>query len=118
MLRRVAMSSKSNPALALLACLLAACGQTSGHQLGGTSADGPVNLLSLGLCSENADLELIENMEDGNQAILQVGMRSGSWFSFNDGTGTQSPAMGTQLFRMATLEEPRGSSQKAMHTFG
>jgi hypothetical protein len=34
---------------------------------------------------------LIDNMSDGDGAILQVDGRSGGWYSFNDGNGTQTP---------------------------
>jgi hypothetical protein len=114
------MRSKQNLGPALSACflLLAACGQTSGHRLGGDIASGPVGLLRVGTCGKDADLELIEDMEDNNQAIKQVAGRSGSWFSFNDGTGMQFPPVATQLFPMTSLGTPRGASTLAVHTYG
>ncbi|HWA74458.1 MAG TPA: hypothetical protein VG937_19065 [Polyangiaceae bacterium] len=114
------MSSKHNLGPALCACslLLAACGQASGHRLGGDVAGGPIELLRVGTCGKDADLELIEDMEDNNQAIKQFAGRSGSWFSFNDGTGMQSPPVATQLFPMARLEPARGTSTLAVHTYG
>lgn len=114
------MSLQSNQGTAVFACcvLLAACGQATGHQLGGDNVGAPVELLRVGRCGADADLELIEDMEDNNQAINQAAGRSGSWFSFNDGTGTQSPMMGTQIFPMTDLDPPRGASRKAVHTSG
>jgi hypothetical protein len=35
---------------------------------------------------------LIDNMADGDGAILQQDGRSGGWFTFNDGSGSQQPA--------------------------
>lgn len=97
------------------ACL--ACGEASSHRLGG-SLDETSNLpLSVGSCRSNADLEPIEDMEDGNQAIIPSAGRSGSWFFFNDETGTQTPSS-TQLFPMEPVLPPRGSSQRAVHTSG
>lgn len=116
------MNSTQNlsAALACVCALLCACGEASGRRLGGEVMGGPAPLLRVGSCRAQADLELIEDMEDRNQAILQAAGRSGSWFSFNDGSDTsiQTPMAGTQLFPMTLLDEPRGASLRAVHTFG
>jgi hypothetical protein len=39
-------------------------------------------------------LEVIDDFEDGDGAIRAQDQRSGGWFTFNDGTGTQTPAPG------------------------
>jgi len=35
---------------------------------------------------------LIDDFEDGDGALPQIGGRNGAWFTFNDGSGTQTPA--------------------------
>jgi hypothetical protein len=60
---------------------------------------------------------MIDDMEDGDQRILNVAARTGYWRAWNDGTGTQSPSM-TQTFLPQVLEAPRGASTRAMHTSG
>jgi hypothetical protein len=60
---------------------------------------------------------LIDDMEDGDQRILNVAGRTGYWRAWNDGTGTQSPSM-TETFLPQVLETPRGASTRAMHTTG
>lgn len=113
------MSSRRNVRVALFAgsVLLCSCGEATGNRLGGEAVGGPAPL-RIGSCRSQADLELIEDMEDDNQAIKQAAGRSGSWFSFNDATGTQSPPAGTQLFPMEDLEPPRGTSRVAVRTTG
>ncbi|MDC0680823.1 carbohydrate binding domain-containing protein [Sorangium atrum] len=68
------------------------------------------------------DVELIDDMEDGDSAIDEAGGRVGYWYSFNDGTGTQTPPVYSEEnpvgFIPETLAEPRGESTMAMHTFG
>jgi hypothetical protein len=68
------------------------------------------------------DIELIDDMEDGDSAIDEAGGRVGYWYSFNDGTGTQTPPVYTEDnpvgFIPEALTEPRGESTMAMHTFG
>ncbi|WP_437590914.1 hypothetical protein [Sorangium sp. So ce1000] len=68
------------------------------------------------------DVELIDDMEDGDSAIEETGGRVGYWYSFNDGTGTQTPPVYTEEmpvgFIPEELAEPRGESTMAMHTFG
>lgn len=60
------------------------------------------------------DVTMIDDMEDGNNAILRDGGRQGYWYTFNDQTegGTQTPAMGDD-FTMTTLTPPRGASMVA-----
>jgi hypothetical protein len=43
------------------------------------------------------DDTLIDDFEDGDGRIAHIGGRNGAWFTFNDGTGTQTPAQGTAL---------------------
>ncbi|WP_437730776.1 hypothetical protein [Sorangium sp. So ce1335] len=69
-----------------------------------------------------ADVELIDDMEDGNGAIEEAGGRVGYWYSFNDGTGTQAPPVYTEEMPVGFLPEelmpPRGQSTMAVHTLG
>jgi hypothetical protein len=39
----------------------------------------------------NVDDTLIDDFEDGDGFIAPLGGRNGAWFTFNDGTGTQTP---------------------------
>jgi hypothetical protein len=43
------------------------------------------------------DDTLIDDFEDGTGQIAPLGGRNGGWFTFNDGTGTQTPAPGTPV---------------------
>lgn len=119
--------------VALLALLAGACGEANGRLLGGQLPGREVSSwedeideqaateLRVGSCGDGvAQLELIDDMEDGDAKILQVKGRINAWFSFNDETltGMQVPKMGTSFFRMSQLEEARGSSKLAMHNFG
>src|SRR5690606_22911079 len=42
--------------------------------------------------------ELIDDLEDGDAQILAQGDRVGAWFTYNDGSGSQSPATGAPNF--------------------
>ena len=114
------------PASALVALgLLAGCGQAEGHRLGGSveKLDGvrdpdAAGGLRVGSCSSGADLELIDDMEDNNQSISKIAGRSGSWFSFNDLTGSQDPAMGGPTFKMSKTDPSRTGSQFNLRTSG
>ncbi|WP_433927525.1 carbohydrate binding domain-containing protein [Sorangium cellulosum] len=70
----------------------------------------------------STDVDLIDDMEDGDGAIEKVGGRVGYWYSYNDGTGTQTPPVSTEEMHVGFLPEaltpPRGQSTMAMHTFG
>ncbi|WP_437670342.1 hypothetical protein [Sorangium sp. So ce131] len=58
--------------------------------------------------------EMIDDMEDGDNAIHEAGGRKGYWYSFNDGTegATQTPpaGAGADPFAMTELTPPRGQS--------
>jgi hypothetical protein len=45
----------------------------------------------------SVDDTLIDDFEDGDGLIAPLGGRNGAWFTFNDGTGTQTPAPGTPV---------------------
>lgn len=68
------------------------------------------------------DIELIDDMEDGDAAIHETGGRAGYWYSSNDGTGTQTPPVYTEEMPVGFVPEaltpPRGQSTRAMRTFG
>lgn len=63
-----------------------------------------------------ADAALIDDMEDGDSAIASSEGRLGYWYTFNDMTGTQTPA--ADAFTMESLPTPRDGSTKAAHTTG
>ncbi len=58
---------------------------------------------------------LLDDFEDGDSAIFDVAGRAGHWGTYNDGTGTQSPAPGS-----AVTPEAGGanSTAYAVHTSG
>jgi hypothetical protein len=62
-------------------------------------------------------------MESGTNSILTNCGRSGQWFTYNDGNGTQYPPAGlpdggNNFFTPTLLPVPRGSSLYAAHTYG
>ncbi|KYF61031.1 hypothetical protein BE15_27970 [Sorangium cellulosum] len=85
-------------------------GGAPGAGTGGSEGPGPV------------DVALIDDMEDGDGAIEEVGGRVGYWYSYNDGTGTQTPPVYSEAMPVGFIPEaltpPRGESTMAMHTFG
>ena len=58
-------------------------------------------------------------MEEGSSSIINQGGRSGSWFTYNDGTdgGVETPDAGGPCFPVA-IPGGRCQSLHAMHTFG
>lgn len=63
---------------------------------------------------------LVDDMEDGDGHICEGEGRYGVWYAFNDGSGSQWPPLtpaGTPI-DVETLASPRGTSARAMHTFG
>jgi hypothetical protein len=60
---------------------------------------------------------MIDDFQDGNQAILEQQGRKGAWYVANDGMGTQTPRVDEPLLP-SLLSPPRGSSTRAIHTFG
>jgi hypothetical protein len=109
-------------ALAILSLGVGAgCGDD--HELGGSLVEGGAGASSelpggIGLCSEGAELELIDDMEDDDSSIEFSAGRSGSWFVFNDETGTQQPTDQDVPFPLARLASPRGESSYAAWTSG
>lgn len=62
-------------------------------------------------------LALIDDLESNTGLILAVSGRSGAWFTYNDGTGTQSPIAGGKFLPTATTPA-RPSSTYAARTSG
>lgn len=60
---------------------------------------------------------MIDNFEDGNQQILDVAGRSGSWYAANDGRGNQTPRPGAAVLP-SMLMPARGTSTRGLHTMG
>lgn len=91
------------------------------HRLGGPGrASSPIDPSDrvLGRCRTHADLEMIDDMEDRVDTILFVENRTGFWFAFNDGTGTQIPAPGADRLLMTELNPRRDQSWYAVATSG
>lgn len=93
-------------------------GMSSASATGGTASAGAGG----GEVVVPMDVELIDDMEDGDAAIDEVSGRVGYWYSFNDGTGTQTPPVYSEEMPVGVIPEaltpPRGQSTMAIHTFG
>jgi hypothetical protein len=70
----------------------------------------------------SGQLDLIDDMSSDNGLILMTEGRNGAWFSYNDGTGTVTPAASTSILPVALAPPqtfpPWGPSQYAMRFFG
>jgi hypothetical protein len=60
---------------------------------------------------------VIDTMEDGDNDICDDEGRVGKWYTFNDGTGVQTPPQSGAM-NPTRIPGGRGSSHFAMHTFG
>jgi hypothetical protein len=85
---------------------------------GSGGADGGAG----GEAGEGADtpsipIDLIDDFEDGNAAILPNDGREGKWYVMNDGSGTQKPSAQDTIVP-PLLDAPRGKSKRALHTVG
>jgi hypothetical protein len=67
-----------------------------------------------------APQNLIDDMEEGSGGIIQQGGRSGSWFTYNDGTdgGVQTPPAGGPCLPALIPDGGHCGSLHAMHTYG
>jgi hypothetical protein len=77
---------------------------------GGTSEGGNAGATLFGSSS-------IDDFEDGDEQILPLEGRNGSWYIGNDGQGMQTPRSDS-LVKPSLLEPPRTGSTRAAHTFG
>jgi hypothetical protein len=104
----------------VLGCLPAAGCSDDSHRLGGATENATTGgARIIGLCAEGAELELLDDMEDGDGAIGMVARRGGVWFSFNDETeGSQLPDSDDETFVMSELVPPRSESYYAAHSQG
>jgi hypothetical protein len=59
---------------------------------------------------------LIDNMEAGTGLACKDNLRDGYWFSYRDDASTLSPTEAQPL--PSTVSPPRGSSQRALRTYG
>jgi hypothetical protein len=122
--RCVAWRLSRNVAVALGATLggLPALGcSDDSHRLGGAAeaaaAGGAPRII--GLCANGAELELLDQMEDGDGAIEMIAQRGGVWFSFNDETeGKQLPDSDDETFVMSELVPARSGSHYAARSQG
>lgn len=103
---------------ALFALLTVACSDDS-YRLGGERASAVSGASHSGLCADGAELEVLDQMEDGDGAIEMIAQRSGDWVSFNDKTGgVQVPEDGAETFVMSELVPPRSGSHYAARSHG
>ncbi|XXT25366.1 hypothetical protein WME94_27940 [Sorangium sp. So ce429] len=106
--------------------LVEGAGGASGATGGLPSASGTGGTASAGAGGGEGgvpeDVDLIDDMEDGDNAIDEASGRVGYWYSYNDGTGTQTPPDSSEEppvgFVPEALTPPRGQSTMAVHTFG
>lgn len=86
----------------------------------GTGAGGTVNAGGTsttvggggGGTTTNPTLSMIDDMEDGNQYILNLDGRTGYWSTTTSGTGTITPS---PTVTMSAISPARGSSTKGLH---
>jgi hypothetical protein len=76
----------------------------------GEPSDGGASTLG---AAEN----MIDDFQDDDEAILEQQGRKGAWYVANDGMGMQSPRDDQPLVP-SVLSPARGSSTRAIHTFG
>jgi hypothetical protein len=77
---------------------------------GGTSM-GPGN-------PQSGNIDMIDDMEDGDASILVTGGRNGAWFSIHDDTPGSLWPPSDSPFVMSPLPQPRGSSKISVRTNG
>ena len=77
------------------------------------AVDAPVPAIDAG--PDAAPDPLIDDLEDGDGWIRMVDGRSGAWFTYNDGTGTQTPAATADFLPVAGGP---GTSRFCAHTSG
>lgn len=88
---------------------------SSGQGGAGTVASASATSSSSG---PSVDPNLIDDLEDGDGAIIMQAGRVGSWFTYNDGSaGTQTPPAGS-TFLPELIPGGRGASLEGAHTHG
>jgi hypothetical protein len=106
---------------AAFAGLLALGCSDDSYRLGGATVEDASRTggQRVGLCADGADIEIIDQMEDGDGTIEMTAQRGGVWFSFNDKTeGSQLPASDAEIFEMSELLPPRADSRYAARSHG
>lgn len=79
-------------------------GGSGGGTGGSGSAGGSGGTGGAGGAGGDASTLLIDDMEDDDYILVDVGGRDGFWFTFNDGTGTQTPAPGSTFTMNTTCD--------------
>jgi hypothetical protein len=93
-------------------------GQTGSGPTGTGTTGGPAGSGSSAGCdAELAPDDLISDFESGSAEVFKAGGRSGSWFTFNDGSGMQTPVR-TPSGPLSADMGGACNSQYAMHTTG
>lgn len=87
-------------------------GASSATSAGGKVSTLPPDSVCLKPVVSDGSCPLIDDLEDGDNKILPVEGRSGSWYAYNDGTGTTTPT------EFETSADTRTGSTKALHTTG
>jgi hypothetical protein len=88
---------------------------SGGGDQGGTAGFGGEG--SAGAPASTIDEDLIDDFEDGDDAISENDGRVGTWYVSNDGSGTQEPSQGEPV-EPELLAPARDASQRALHTSG
>jgi hypothetical protein len=70
-----------------------------------------------GASTVGAAENMIDDFQDDDEAILEQQGRKGAWYVANDGMGMQWPRVDQPLLP-SVLSPARGSSTRALHTFG
>ncbi|HVY31253.1 MAG TPA: carbohydrate binding domain-containing protein [Polyangiaceae bacterium] len=91
---------------------------TEASTAGTSMTEGGAELGAAGAATvSGTDPNLIDDFEDGDERIVEVAGRSGSWYAGNDGKGMQTPA-NEQPLMPSLLNPARDDSRRAAHTFG
>ncbi len=84
---------------------------------GASTAGAPATTGCVAATGTAADLS-IDDFEDGDNAILAIGMRKGFWYTYNDGTAVQVPTTSTAMPFKAMAAGHIATSTKAAETSG
>jgi hypothetical protein len=101
----------------------AGSGGTAGLATGGSSQGGTGAVVGVGgeagaeTSTVESDPNLIDDFEDGDDAILTNDDRQGTWYVSNDGMGLQEPGMQEDM-TPSMLVPTRDASRRALHTSG
>jgi hypothetical protein len=87
----------------------------SGSTMVGSGGSSP---MGAGGSNSTGNIDMIDDMEDGDASILQTGGRNGAWFSIHDDTPGSLWPPSDSPFVMSPLPQPRGASKISVRTNG